>query len=69
MSGNVWEWTLDDYQTKSSEDLTSNLRRSVRGGCWANFADYTRAAYRSLANPGFRNLFIGFRVACSDPRS
>lgn len=55
MSGNVWEWCEDLFNSKSS-------RRVVRGGSWIISAQYCRSAYRSRNNPGNRNNNIGFRL-------
>ena len=68
MSGNVWEWCLDDYIDDSSkmkpefirENDKSTKQRVDRGGAW----DYkARVALRSKHEPTGRRLSIGFRVA------
>jgi formylglycine-generating enzyme required for sulfatase activity len=41
-----------------------NLYRVIRGGSWANEPDFLKLSYRSFHPPEFRDLFIGFRVAC-----
>ena len=58
MSGNVWEWC---------EDVAYTSNRRIRGGSWGNDADYCTVAYRGSGDydPGFRNYFIGFRLARS----
>jgi hypothetical protein len=57
MSGNVWEWC---------EDLVSGAHRRIRGGRWNIVADYAAVADRDgNRNPGYRNTYIGFRVARS----
>lgn len=33
-----------------------------RGSSWDNTADDARAANRGRSNPGFRNLYLGFRL-------
>ncbi|MBR4673449.1 MAG: SUMF1/EgtB/PvdO family nonheme iron enzyme [Victivallales bacterium] len=67
MSGNVWEWCLDDYIDDSSkmkpefirENDKSAVQRVDRGGAW----DYNaRVALRSKFAPDGRRLSIGFRV-------
>ena len=78
MSGNVREWTLDDYSgdsrtTKAEERLvisgTVNGKqvfsqyRTVRGGSWSKGARYCRVAARSYYSANSRYNFLGFRVA------
>ena len=71
MSGNVYEWCLDDYQCDSSmakpEFDRGNDRggsyRVYRGGCWFSIAGSCRSAGRFSFDPGFRDCFLGFRLA------
>ncbi|VAW30892.1 hypothetical protein MNBD_CHLOROFLEXI01-1994 [hydrothermal vent metagenome] len=56
MSGNVWEWTNSWYDEKEKY-------RSLRGGAFFYFQRYSRAAYRNLYFPHYRNYDVGFRVA------
>ena len=78
MSGNVWEWTLDDFcgdssKTKAEERTvirgTSGGKavycqyRTVRGGSWSKGDRYCRVAARSYYGANQRFNFIGFRVA------
>jgi formylglycine-generating enzyme required for sulfatase activity len=67
MSGNVWEWMLDEYQTRSSSDLSNNYWRSLRGGSFYNDPDYARTAYRIRNYPDYRSEAYGFRIVCSAP--
>ena len=62
MSGNVWEWTLTDYRSKTSNIFSNNNIRVLRGGSWNNDSDFARATARSGYRPGLRNSYIGFRV-------
>jgi formylglycine-generating enzyme required for sulfatase activity len=67
MSGNVWEWTLDEYRSRSSTNLASNETRSMRGGAWRLDSDHARAAYRDghlfpftqYSGIGFRMVLVG----------
>jgi sulfatase modifying factor 1 len=58
MSGNVWEWCYDKYESNSA-------LRVARGGSWAYNASNLRSAYRTDYSPGFRSISLGFRVSAS----
>jgi formylglycine-generating enzyme required for sulfatase activity len=68
MAGNVYEWCWDwkeDYAGGSQTDPrgpTSGSSRVYRGGCWDDFADFCRAAYRGNSDPGNQSSNLGFRV-------
>jgi formylglycine-generating enzyme required for sulfatase activity len=47
MTGNMWEWTL---------------QQGVRGGSWLNLRDYARVAYCGRTFPGYSHNYIGFRL-------
>ena len=71
MSGNVWEWCLDDWQDKSDKltaEFTrgndrSGSSRAFRGGGWDSDARRCRSALRNCVDPGRRSDDLGFRVA------
>jgi len=71
MSGNVWEWCSDWYGNYSSGAQTNptgptiGSDRVFRGGCWGFGARYCRVSFRSDSSPGFRDYYVGFRLACS----
>ncbi len=63
MSGNVCEWTLTDYGSGKSTDITDRASRVVRGGAWYDPRNLPRAAFRlHLHDLGFGGSGIGFRV-------
>ncbi|MCP4363121.1 MAG: SUMF1/EgtB/PvdO family nonheme iron enzyme [Chloroflexi bacterium] len=63
MSGNVWEWCLNKYETPEDTAVDkSDARRVRRGGSWNVNRGYARAAYRVYFVPVDRLDSIGFRV-------
>jgi len=74
MSGNVWEWTADDWQDNYDKavgddrawiDSPRGPLRVFRGGSWFSTPRRCRVASRSYDLPGGRNNGLGFRLARS----
>jgi len=67
MSGNVFEWCLNDYGEPRRVNVDRQAEwRLVRGGSWDNCnSDYFRASSRVQARPIDGNILIGFRCARS----
>jgi len=56
MSGNVWEWTSSDHESRG---------KVVRGGSWRNSAISLQSSKRIPSLPIHRFHYVGFRCAQS----
>ena len=63
LSGNVWEWCRNKYDTPADIQVDgSNAIRALRGGSWGSGHGVARAAYRNGDNPLNRSTDDGFRL-------
>ncbi|AUB84032.1 formylglycine-generating enzyme family protein [Candidatus Thiodictyon syntrophicum] len=67
LSGNVWEWCLNEYKDPSRIQPGGTGSRVVRGGSWGLFQHVARAAYRYGYGPHDRYDYVGLRVLCVSP--
>jgi len=62
MSGNVWEWTLTEFDTHNNSDFSNSNARVLRGGSW-DYNFYSARATSRLKNFLYaRDTYNGFRV-------
>jgi formylglycine-generating enzyme required for sulfatase activity len=66
LSGNVWEWCINEHGKPFEEPTRINLGgadwRPLRGGSWGNDQDFARAVFRFDHPPNSRSNVNGFRV-------
>jgi formylglycine-generating enzyme required for sulfatase activity len=62
LSGNVWEWCLNEVEHPSKTQFEGDATRGLRGGSWNDSHDNARAAFRLRNNPNLRDYIFGFRV-------
>lgn len=77
MSGNVWEWCADWYDSdyyqkcfdkglvKNPKGTEKGAYRVYRGGSWVYSAQDCRTTFRNYDAPAIRNGLIGFRLVLS----
>jgi formylglycine-generating enzyme required for sulfatase activity len=70
MSGNVFEWCWDRYESISTGIATNPTGpaigglRVARGGAWNHYAIYAAVAFRDGLEPYGWGTMVGFRVVC-----
>ncbi len=70
LSGNVWEWCLDDYDTyKGGERANPRVvkaggQRVYRGGSWKSRFASLKTTARGFNSPTYASNDVGFRIVC-----
>jgi len=62
MSGNVWEWCMNDYQDPANATVVGIAPRVLRGGSWYASAHSAQTTARQKEDPSSRLSSVGFRV-------
>lgn len=62
MSGNVWEWCINEFKTPNITDTTSGEWKSVRGGAFYLGATRATTMSREYFSPINQFAFTGFRL-------
>ena len=72
MSGNLWEWCLDHFQSDTGKIpldgtpcLEESTERVLRGGCYHNFGIHCTVMKRYEINADYKDGCIGFRIVLS----
>lgn len=73
MTGNVWEWTADEFRgfdgfkafpyPEYSEEWFDGDHRVLKGGSWATRSSVLRTSFRNFFRRHFRIAFAGIRCA------
>ena len=67
LTGNVWEWCLNEYSKPNRCQVEGESARVLRGGSWFINQVNARSEYRNLNQPHSRSNDFGFRVVVSSP--
>jgi formylglycine-generating enzyme required for sulfatase activity len=66
MSGNVWEWTSEEFEIMFTKIIPRYFE--IRGGAWSTIAYTCRVSYFSMQNYVDRVESLGFRLTLPVPK-
>ncbi len=69
MSGNLWEWCLNEFDNPEQIEVSGKKSRALRGGSWMHNQDNACCAFRDFDPPGDHFGGVGFRLVCTSPTS
>lgn len=67
MSGNVYDWCLNERDNPEVVSINSGNSRVLRGGSWDYSFRSARCSYRDRYDPGYRRHYSGFRLCVVRP--
>lgn len=59
LSGNVWEWCMDNFNT-------SRTYHTLRGGAWDFYGSGLMSSARNANDPNGKGVSVGFRIAWAE---
>jgi hypothetical protein len=65
MSGNVWEWCMNEFECPEQLVRSANRDPVTRGGAWDVIKEFSRAGWREPFRSFDRGSYLGFRVVRS----
>jgi formylglycine-generating enzyme required for sulfatase activity len=67
LSGNVWEWCLNEYDYPDRIQAGGSVPRVLRGGSWGDARGVAHADGRRGDHPDYRGGGGGCRLVCTSP--
>lgn len=62
MTGNVWEWCLNDYESIQTVDAGNEAKKVRRGGSFNFPQSFAQNSFRDIVHPYTRSSFNGMRL-------
>ncbi|MBK9750840.1 MAG: SUMF1/EgtB/PvdO family nonheme iron enzyme [Chloroflexi bacterium] len=67
VSGNLWEWCLNDYDLPETVSARSEEEKVLRGGSFNSYLNFAASSARYGNGPSIRSANFGLRLAVSFP--